>query len=61
MSTRWSTNVFQPIVIGPGKSMWWGVYPCVTVGRRSARPGRAVTARSASVSAITTSVSIGRW
>ena len=25
MSSRPSTKVFQSIVIGPGKSMWWGV------------------------------------
>ncbi len=61
MSTAYLTKVSQPIVIGPGKSMWCGVYPWMIGGRSTTSSGIAAAACRQISEAMRVSVSEGRW
>jgi hypothetical protein len=48
------------MVMGPGKSMWWGLYPWCWGGRRQTSSGTASAALLQMVEVISTSVTRGR-
>ena len=59
-SVQYRVNVSHPIVIGPGKSMWCGEYPCGIGGRRTISSGAASAVSRQTSAVMRRSVSIGR-